>query len=574
MPGRHRGTSKYESLRKLQAVTDVALAHLSLDELLEALLERIRDALDADTAAILLLDTETNELVARAAKGLEEAVERGIRIPVGLGFAGRVAMAVEPIALEDVEHANVLNPILREKGIKSLLGAPLLVRGEVLGVVHVGTLKPRRFDREDAALLQLVADRAALAIDHSRLFEAEREVRERAEATAERLRILQEVTDVALAHLSVEDLFDELLDRVRDALKADTCAILLLDPSGRELVARAAVGLEEEVERGVRLPVGKGFAGRVAATRRPVVLDDVDHADVLNPILREKGIKSLLGAPLVARGRVLGVVHVGTLTERRFNPGEVELLELVAERIALALERALIHDELAKLDAMKRDFVVTAAHELRTPTSVIYGVAKTLAERRDSLDEQTVSALMDAFHDGSVRLARLIEDLLDFSRLDSKQTNVTLVPVPLVAVVDEAARGLSIAPSHEFDVLVPKNMVVLADRNALERILGNLIKNALVHGAPPISVTASAANGETRISIADNGPGVSQDFIGSLFEPFARSDVAGGRPGVGLGLAIAQSYARELGGELLYEQAEPTGARFTLVLPQPPAQAA
>ena len=571
---RQSGTSKYESLRKLQAVTDAALAHLSLEELLDELLERIRDALDADTAAILLLDTETNELVARAAKGIEEEVEQGVRIPVGLGFAGRVAAAVEPIALEDVDHADILNPILREKGIKSLLGAPLLVRGKVLGVVHVGTLEPRRFGRDDFSLLQLVADRAALAIDHSRIFEAERMARERAEASAGRLRALQEVTDVALARLSTDDLFDELLERVRDALSADTCAILLLDADRRELVARAAVGIEEEVERGVRLPVGKGFAGRVAATRRPVVLDDVDHADVLNPILREKGIKSLLGAPLVARGRVLGVIHVGTLIERRFSPDDVELLELVAERIALAFERALIHDELLQLDAMKRDFVVTAAHELRTPTSVIYGVAKTLTERRDSLDAQTLAALLDALHDGSVRLARLIEDLLDFSRLDSKQGGVALEPLSTAAVIDEAIRGLSVVPSEELDVVVPEEMVVVANQNALERIISNLVRNALVHGAPPISVTASAANGQARISIADNGPGVSHDFIGSLFEPFARSDVAGGRPGVGLGLAIAQSYARELGGELLYEQAEPTGARFTLVLPQPPSQAA
>lgn len=84
-------------------------------------------------------------------------------------------------------------------------------------------------------------------------------------------------------------------------LDADTCAVLLLDEERQELVARAAVGIEEEVERGVRIPYGRGFAGRVVAERRPVILDDVDHADVLNPILREKGIKSLLGVPLLVR---------------------------------------------------------------------------------------------------------------------------------------------------------------------------------------------------------------------------------------------------------------------------------
>ena len=120
------------------------------------------------------------------------------------------------------------------------------------------------------------------------------------------LRKLQLVTEAALSALTLEPLLDELLIRTRDVLEADTCAILLLDAATNELVARAAKGIEEEVEAGVRIPVGKGFAGRIAAYRHPVVIPDVDHADVLNPILREKGIKSLLGAPLMSRGRGAG----------------------------------------------------------------------------------------------------------------------------------------------------------------------------------------------------------------------------------------------------------------------------
>ena len=192
----------------------------------------------------------------------------------------------------------MLNPLLREKGVKSLLGAPLMVGGQILGVVHVGTLTPRAFTEQEAELLQLAADRAALAIEHGRLFESER-------ALANRLRKLQEVTDVALTHLSSADLLDELVIRVREILEADTCAILLLDESRNEVVARAAAGLEEEVEAGVRIPLGQGFAGRLAAERKVIALEDVDHSNVLNPILREKGIKSLLGAPLLARGHVL-----------------------------------------------------------------------------------------------------------------------------------------------------------------------------------------------------------------------------------------------------------------------------
>src|SRR3954452_14672711 len=270
-------------LLRIQSLTDAALSHLDLDELLHALLDRISEALGADTCAFLLLDEATNELVARAAKGIEEEVKQGVRIPVGRGFAGRIAAAKRPVVIDDVDHADVMNPILREKGIKSLLGVPLLVQGDVLGVLHVGTLSARAFTSEDTELLQLAADRAAPAIEHSRLYEEEKK-------TARRLGRLEIVTDAALATLNINELLEELVDRVRTALRTDTCAILLLDEEADELVARAARGIEEEVEQGVRIPVGGGFAGRIAAERRTIFLPDVDHGHVLNPILREKGI--------------------------------------------------------------------------------------------------------------------------------------------------------------------------------------------------------------------------------------------------------------------------------------------
>src|SRR5690349_5148191 len=168
--------ARVDRLDELQRVTDAALAYLSLDDLLQELLERISATLNSDTAAILLLDEQTNELVARAAKGIEEEVEQGVRIPMGKGFAGRIAATRRPVTIPDVDHADILNPILRQKGIRSLLGVPLLVEGRVTGVLHVGTLTPRDFTADDRNLLQLAADRAATAIEHARLYQQRRVV--------------------------------------------------------------------------------------------------------------------------------------------------------------------------------------------------------------------------------------------------------------------------------------------------------------------------------------------------------------------------------------------------------------
>ena len=153
----------------------------------------------------------------------------------------------------------------------------------------------------------------------------------------ERLASLQALTDTALTHLDVDDLLAELLTRVRDILDADTAAVLLLEGSS-QLVARAASGLEEEVRQGVRIPLGTGFAGRIAATGSPVVLTRVDETTVSNPILWEKGIRVMLGVPLLSREQTLGVLHVGRLEDRPFSAEDTDLLQIVADRIAAAIQ--------------------------------------------------------------------------------------------------------------------------------------------------------------------------------------------------------------------------------------------
>jgi K+-sensing histidine kinase KdpD len=547
--------SKAEHVRRLQSVTDAALAHLRLDELLRALLDRTRQILEVDTCAILLLDDQTNELVARAALGIEEEVEQGVRIPVGGGFAGRIAAEKQPVILDDVDHARVLNPLLREKGIRSMLGVPLVVEGEVRGVLHVGSLVPRAFGEDEVELLQLVGDRAALAIEHARVFEAERSAREQIEH-------VQAVTDAALAHLDVSELLNVLLPRIRDILRTDTCAVLLLDEDTNELVARAALGIEEEV--GVRIPLGAGFAGRVAAEGRPMVID-VDEYPVYNPILRHKRLKSMIGVPLLVRGIALGVLHVGTLEPRVFRRDEVELLQLVAARVAIAIERARLHEELIQLDQLKLNFVAIASHELRTPATAVYGVLKTLAERGGELTDELREELLLVGVEQGERLRRLLEELLDLSRLDARAIAVEPRPVVLKAVLADVVQGItSTAESVELDI--PDDLAAVVDPVVVERVVSNLVANAARYGAPPIRIEAQQRDRHLRVSVEDSGPGIPQELEGRIFDRFARGG-SGGESGHGLGLAIARAYAQAHGGDLVYDP-RASGARFELLIPQ------
>ncbi|WP_028928711.1 ATP-binding SpoIIE family protein phosphatase [Pseudonocardia asaccharolytica] len=175
--------------------------------------------------------------------------------------------------------------------------------------------------------------------------------------TSDQLRRIEAVTDAGLAHLEVEELYIELLDRVRELLSVDTAAVLLLGPSKRYVEAVAARGLEEEVRQGVRIPLGRGFAGRIAAQKQPVVIEHVSHSDVLNPILRDKGIRSLLGVPLLCGGELVGVLHVGTLTPRRFADADVQLLQLVADRVALAAQATSSKAERTAANVLQRSLL-------------------------------------------------------------------------------------------------------------------------------------------------------------------------------------------------------------------------
>ncbi|MGH3874785.1 MAG: ATP-binding SpoIIE family protein phosphatase [Pseudonocardiaceae bacterium] len=175
------------------------------------------------------------------------------------------------------------------------------------------------------------------------------------------------MTEAALAHLDVEDLLSELLGRVREFLAADTATVLMLDPSGERLVATVALGIEAMVLQGVTVPLGKGFAGRIATDKRPAMIDQVDDKNVLHPTLRDYGICSLLGAPLMIGGEVIGVLHVGTRSPRRFTDDDVSLLQVAADRVAIAIHARRAEVERAAAKVFQRGL-------LQAPLPVVPGL--------------------------------------------------------------------------------------------------------------------------------------------------------------------------------------------------------
>ena len=269
----------------------------------------------------------------------------------------------------------------------------------------------------------------------------------------------------------------------------------------------------------------------------------------------------------------MGVIHVGTLSHRVFDEDDVSLLQSVAQRVAAAIDRANTHEQLVRLSELQREFIALAAHELRTPASAVYGLAATLYERGGELAGETVGELQRTLYEQADRMRMLVEQLLDLSRLDAATLKIEPRRIWLRKHLEDVVALAAAEHPGAVRVEVPEGLEVVVDPSAVERIVANLVGNALRYGAPPIVVSADQSDQHVRIYVDDSGDGVAPEFVPYLFERFRRSPQSIGKAkGTGLGLAIARSYARAHGGDLFYH-GDHDGARFEFVVPAEPVSA-
>lgn len=335
-----------------------------------------------------------------------------------------------------------------------------------------------------------------------------------------------------------------------------------------------------------------GVSGLMGATSQEEVADQV-----LPPMARIVGARALVLHG--AEGRVVGTYGDVPETEEEQNstftveiPGaflkvwtspyapyfgheERRLLETLGALTGLALDRTRLFAQerearvaLERADELKSHFVALAAHELRAPVATVYTTAETLSRRGAELSSDLVTQLHEHLHAQTERLRLLVEQLLDLSRLEAEAVAIEPVPFVVRRRVEELVTTVAGQRVQEIEITIPEDLAATADLAAFDRVVSNLLQNALRYGQPPIAVRATQNDRHFRLTVEDRGPGVSAEFVPDLFERFTRSPEAHGRGGTGLGLAIARSYAHAHRGDLLYEPADPRGARFQLVLPR------
>lgn len=324
-------------LEAIQAVTDAALAQLSLDSLLRELLARVGAALKADNVVILLPDASGHDLRIYAAHGPEEEIAGQVRVPIGEGVAGRIAATRAPLIIEDLSKSQVANPFLREH-LRSLLGVPLLVEGRLIGVIHVSAIEPRHFSRRDLRLLQLVADRVALAIERAQLHQAAQQARREAEEQASQL------------YATIESIADGVVvfDRTGQLLQMNAAAQRLLGYTSQPVYDTM---LSAHSRHAVRDAQGHPLSAAGWPVNRVLRGETINGAEPVDLIVRVAGDQdiqvSVSGAPVQdGAGAILGAICVfrdvtaQRRLERRTHDALTALLAMASVLVELPAEAA------------------------------------------------------------------------------------------------------------------------------------------------------------------------------------------------------------------------------------------
>ena len=583
-----RLTVQFEAARILSEAESLADAATQL-------LWAICDSLGWDLGQLWIVDREVDKLrwiAGWQVEGLNAddfiAASRARLFSSGAGLPGVIWASHAPQWISDVANDTSFtrSALALKTNFQSMFGFPIRLGDEVSAVMEFFS---RERQSSDASLLQLMTaigtqiaqfiQREHAEAERSKLYEREQRARLELEATMHRMRQVQIVTEVALSHLSVDKLLTELLDRVRDAMDVDTVVILLLEEDNT-LVAWATKGLE--LDPGIHVPLGAGFAGRVAAQKEPITIDELQDTDTHTPFLRERGVRSLLGVPLLIEGRVIGVIHVGRRSFRPFTDDDTRLLELVAFRIALAIDNARLFEEErdARREAeaasrAKDEFLTTISHELRTPLTPIIGWVHMI--RHGLLAQKETVHGLGVIEKNSHALKRLINDLLDMSAILSGKMRMEQKPVELESAVREAVemiRPMAENQGVQLEIVVGKmgEALVTGDRTRLVQAFSNLLDNAIKFSPAGglVKIDCDAAGSTATVSVEDHGRGISSEFLPFVFQRFRQEDGSKTRAhgGLGLGLALVKSFVEAHHGTVKAESGgHGLGSRFIVTLP-------
>jgi signal transduction histidine kinase len=584
------GMSSYaalvESVRRLTLVSKASMAMLMREEprdILADVYALLRAELRLDCCFNYLVEDDATKLRLNFAAGVTDDQETSLEwLDFGQAVCGVVAVQRAEIVREDVQAArDPMVDLIRSMGITAYVCEPLMAGDRLVGTFSVGTRGRTRFLREEIALLRSISAPLAFALDRRRLIRNERLLRQRGDR-------LQALTAALSSSATPIDVASAVIEHTTAMFGAVGTVITRLTRNGHSLEILGARAIPEHIRNAWAVfPVESDAPlAEVVRTGDTIVIESPEEWSARYPhlagMLEESGQHSLIAVPLVIESRNIGSMGVAFGRARRFTRDDHNVVSIIAQHCAQALERArlleaeqLARQALESSDREKAELLASVSHDLRTPLNAIGGYVQLLQMGiRGELTEGQERDL-DRIAGNQRHLLHLVEELLRFSKETASPQPRELKRVPVTdalrAALDSVAPQAA-AKQIELTIVPVDGLAVEGDPARIHQVLMNILANAVKFTPPGGRVTLSAdapAADTACLRVSDSGPGIPSEMHGRIFEPFSQLE---GRPagsdGVGLGLAISRTLARASGGDITVESVPGDGATFVVSLPR------
>lgn len=571
------------------ALREVGLAlgtTLDLDQLLELILQKINDAVEADRSTLYLLDERRGELVSRIVQGDEV---RAIRLKVGQGIAGHVAQTSRALLVNDPYSDPRFNPewdMTSGYRTRSILAVPMKNHlGKTIGVIQVLNKKTGEFSDHDAIILASLSTQAAIAIDNSRLFLSVTqkntellEIKEQLEHRVRDLKLLFDLESAMGRATSLEELFTGVLS---EALRTSGASFGAFAMRAAGADAAHLYVMRQGEAKLTRHPLksGQGLAAAAMAEGDVIFTNDAashpDHDTALDDLLGVP-VRACIAVPLEGEdGDAMGAIALFNNDSGDFDEEDRALLLLIAANASTAIRLQMSRESREREERLTTigRLLSGVIHDLKTPLTVISGYVQMMvqADKRALREEYAELALKQFEHIGAMQ-----RDVLEFARGERTTFLRKVYLAKFFGDIKEQLQTQLARLGVELVIELQDRGTARFDEGKITRVIHNLARNASEAmadkgGKFTIKVTRNKTRdgGETLVmTFSDTGPGIPKEIEHRLFQSFVTS---GKKGGTGLGLAITKRIAEEHGGTISVRSSS-KGATFTLKLPQPSAE--
>lgn len=584
---RHR--MEFERLITAQSTAFINLPPEDIEKGITRALRNVGEFAGADRSYVALFDADPAKMSIThewCAAGIEPQIANLQHVPIEpLEWCIRRLRRLEAVHIPRMSalpaEAAAVRELLEFQNIRSVVLVPMSYRGAFMGFIGFDAVRAQReWSEEDIALLKLVGEMIVNALVRKRT--EERDLQRHKELAA-----LGMISQTVTQSLDLDIILKQAIEKTAEMLNISHSGFYLFDEKQERLILKAHRGIsDEEAEQIPPLDLADPNLAEMVRSKTPLFLESLSDFVPMTPaqtaaVIAENRLKSIMLVPLVSKGKVLGVMFAATQGERIFTPEERGLLVTVSYQVSAAIENAQLLKEasraiaLEETDRLRSAFLAAVSHELRTPITCIKGLASSLVLPDVAWDPETQRDFLQTIDRESDRLARIVSDILDMSKIEVGAMKLIKSEVTLQEIIGNLhAALLSVALNHRLTIRLEEGLPpVAADTSRIKQVIMNLIENAV--GRSPqgseITLDARRRDGALEVAVADRGESLPPEDAEGVFSPFYRieDNTQFRRSGVGLKLAICKGIVESHGGRIWAESgrgAEGVTIRFTLPL--------